>query len=237
MVHALAALVGRGADYYTKIGPPTLTLDSVPLVPPIVPADLLGRRPDLLAALARIDAAAAGRRVARADFYPNVDLKAFLGFSALGLGPLFTGSAVTYGVGPAIHLPLFEGGRLSGEYKGATARLDLAIAQYNERVIAVMREAADAITASVAADADAAAQRRILASIAETVRLDETRQRTGLGSRLDTLASGDRLLEARQALANLEADGAVRRVQLIVALGGGFDPLDSKRTSGQGARP
>ncbi|CAN5119110.1 AdeC/AdeK/OprM family multidrug efflux complex outer membrane factor [soil metagenome] len=242
IVHALAALAGRGADYYAGIGAPTLTFDKVMPVPDALPADLLGRRPDLLAALARVDAANAGRRVARADFYPNVDLKAFLGVQAIGLGALFTGGALTYGGGPAIHLPLFEGGRLKAGYEGATAQVDLAIAQYNGLVLGAVREAADALSAIQTAQADAAEQKQVLASLNDTVRLDQTRLRTGLGSQLDTIASAERLLQAGQAQVNIAADGATRRIQLVVALGGGFDPLISKPSkaalsSDAGARP
>jgi NodT family efflux transporter outer membrane factor (OMF) lipoprotein len=239
IVHALAALAGRGVDYYAGIGPATLTFDRVMPVPDALPADLLGRRPDLLAALARIDAANAGRRVARADYYPNVDLKAFVGAQALGLGALFTGGALTYGGGPAIHLPLFEGGRLKAGYAGATAQVELAIAQYNRQVLGAVREAADALSAIQTAQADAAEQRQILASLNDTVRLDQTRLRTGLGSQLDTIASAERLLQAGQAQVNIDADGATRRIQLVVAMGGGFAPLTSNTAlSGSvGGRP
>jgi len=235
MVHALAALTGHGADYYAAITAPTLDLEKSLPVPDAIPADLLGRRPDLLAAMARIDAANAGQRVARADFYPNVDLKAFLGSSAIGLGSLFTGGALTYGGGPAIHLPLFEGGRLKANYKGASAQIDLAIAQYNGQVLSAVREAADALSAIQTAEADADQQRQILSSLNNTVRLDQTRLRTGLGSQLDTLTSGERLLQARQALANIDADVALRRIQLAVALGGGFDPLTPTTTTAANA--
>lgn len=223
MIHALAALAGRGADYYATIAPPALALDGALPLPTALPADLLGRRPDILAAQARIDAAAAGRRVARADFYPNVDLKAFIGGQALGLGALFTGGALAYGGGPAIHLPIFEGGRLKAGYRSATAQIDVAIADYNDLVVQAVKQAADALSAIRTSQADAAQQGRALAALQDTVRLDTIRLRTGLGSRLDILESDDRLLQARQAQVNIAADGAVRRVQLLVALGGGFE--------------
>jgi len=223
MIHALAALAGKGADYYAGIRPPTLVLDRALPIPAALPADLLGRRADIQAAQARIDAANAGRRAARADFFPNVDLKAFVGVQALGLGALFTQGAVAYGGGPAIHLPIFEGGRLSANYRGATAQIDVAIADYNDLVVQAVKQAADALSAVQTSAADAAQQARALAALQDTVRLDTIRLRTGLGSRLDILASDDRLLQARQAQVNIAADGAVRRVQLLVALGGGFD--------------
>jgi len=224
MVHALAALAGRGIDYYPSIQTPTLSFDTALPLPKAIPADLLGRRPDILAAQARIAAADAGRRVAKAEFYPNVDIRAFVGVSALGLGALFTGGAVTGGGGPAIHLPIFEGGRLKAQYRGAVAESDIAIADYNRLVVWSVRETADALTSIETNSADAAAQRRVVAGLEETVRLDSVRVRTGLGTQLDVLDADDRRLSAAQAQANIQAEGVNRRIQLAVALGGGFAP-------------
>jgi NodT family efflux transporter outer membrane factor (OMF) lipoprotein len=224
MIHALAALAGRGADYYITVTPPAIVVDRAIPLPKALPADLLGRRPDILAARARIESADAGRRVAKADFYPNVDLRAFIGVSALGLGSLFTGGAATYGAGPAVHLPIFQGGQLRARYRGALAGTDVAIADYDGRVVQAIREAADTLSAVDTNAADAAQQKQIVAGLGETVRLDQVRLRTGLGARLDILAAGDRLLAARQRMVDVDADGAIRRVQLLIALGGGFTP-------------
>ncbi|MGK6321279.1 efflux transporter outer membrane subunit [Sphingomonas sp. DT-204] len=224
LVHALAALAGRGADFYPQITTPTLALDTPPAVPDVLPADLLGRRPDVLAGQARIDAAAAGRQVARTDFLPNVSITALAGIAALGLGNAVDFGSRTYGAGPAIHLPIFEGGKLKAQYRGATADLDAAVASYNGAVVGAVREAADAVTQVRSADQDLADQRRVLTGLRETARLDQVRVSTGLGSRLDAIESGFRLLEAEQALVGLQADALTRRIQLIAALGGGFDP-------------
>lgn len=226
MVHALVALAGDGMDGHDDIGPASIGLATMLPVPDVVPADLLARRPDILAARARVDAALAGRQAARAEFYPNVDLRLFGGLSAVGLGALFTGSALTYGAGPAMHLPLFQGGRLRANLEGATAETDVAIARYNGLVLQAVREAADAIAAMETAQDSADTQRAITASLSDTVRLDAIRVRTGLGSRLDAIASGERLLTARQDQVDIDADGAIARIQLIVALGGGFAPMD-----------
>lgn len=223
LVHALAALVGRGADFYPQVVAPRLALDAPPRVADGLPADLLGRRPDLLAGQARIDAALAGRQVARTDFLPNVNIQALAGFAALGLGNFFDPGARTYGAGPAIHLPIFEGGKLKAQYRSATADLDRAVADYNDAVLGAVRDAADALTQVRSADQDLADQGRVVAGLRETVRLDQVRASTGLGSRLDTIESGFRLLEAEQALVGLQADALSRRIQLIAALGGGFD--------------
>ena len=231
MVHALAALAGRGADYYVGIARPTIDLDRALPVPASLPADLLGRRADILAARARVEVADAGRRVARADFLPNVDLKAFFGFQAIGLSSLLTGGAFTYGVGPAIHLPIFAGGRLSAQYRSALAGIDEAVADYNDNVVRAVKEAADAISAVRTNAADAEQQRAVVSGLRQTVHLDEVRVRTGLGAQLDVLDSGDRLLEADQRQADIAADGAIRRVQLLVAIGGSFDPASYSHTA------
>ena len=224
LVHALAALAGRGADFYPSIAAPTLALDRPPVVPDRLPADLLGRRPDLLAGQARIDASVAGLRVARDDFLPNINISALAGLASIGIGGLFTSGAAQYGGGPAISLPIFESGKLKAQYRGATADLDRAVADYDDAVLGAVRESADALTQLRSTDADLARQAEVVAGLRETVRLDQVRTATGLGSQLDSINSGFRLLEAEQALVGLQGDALTRRVQLIAALGGGFEP-------------
>jgi NodT family efflux transporter outer membrane factor (OMF) lipoprotein len=109
LVHALAALVGKGADFYASIAAPTLALDTMPVVPAFLPSDLIGRRPDLLAAQARIASAQAGRKVARAEFLPNINLQGLVGLASFGFGDFLVAGAGTYGGGASIHLPIFEG--------------------------------------------------------------------------------------------------------------------------------
>ena len=224
LIHALAALVGRGADFYPEITAPTLRLDQAPAVPALLPADLLGRRPDLLAGQARIDAAVQGRKVARDAFLPNVSISALAGLTAVGLGNFFTGGAFSYSVGPAVSLPIFQGGKLRAQYKTATADLDGAVADYDNAVLGAVREASDAITNVSSADQDLGEQARVVQGLRDTVRLDQVRVRTGLGSQLDTIDSGFRLLQAEQQLVDMQADAINRRIQLVAALGGGFDP-------------
>ena len=110
-VHAIAALIGRGADAYPTITRPAASVDNALPLPEHLPADLLSRRPDITAAQMRIKAAMAGRDAAHADFYPNIDLTAALGFQAIGFSNLIAGDSLTAGVGPAIHLPVFDAGR------------------------------------------------------------------------------------------------------------------------------
>ena len=121
--------------------------------------DLIGRRPDIVAARLRNEAAAKRIDVARADFYPNINLSALVGLQSLGLSNLFHAGSEYGNGGAAISLPIFEGGRLSGRYRGARADYDTAVATYNRTLIGALRDVAD-IVASRAATARQLAGRR-----------------------------------------------------------------------------
>jgi NodT family efflux transporter outer membrane factor (OMF) lipoprotein len=233
LVHALAALAGHGADFYGQIYAPSLTLAEALYVPEVIPADLLGRRPDLLAARARIDAAVGGRQAAAAAFMPDVNVTAIAGLASFGMSNFFTSGAGSWSAGPALSVPIFEGGRLKAQYEGATADLDAAVADYNNAVLGAVRDSADAVTNVREADQDLAEQQQVVAGLRNMVRLDQVRVSTGLGSRLDAIDSGFRLLEAEQDLIRLQANALTSRIQLVAALGGGFNPHapDSVRTA------
>ena len=105
------------------------------------------------------------------------------------------------------------------------AGADIAIAQYNKAVVGGVREAADALSGVETNRADARQQAEILAGLEKTVSLDKVRLQSGLSTNLDVLSAGERLLAARQAQVDLAADGAIKRIQLLIALGGGFAPI------------
>ena len=148
-VHAIVALLGEGAAAYGTIERPHPALDAVLPLPASLPADLLARRPDILAARARVAAAAKGREAAHAQFYPDISINALVGFQAIGLSNLIGGDSFTTGLGPAIHLPIFDAGKIRADYAGATAGLDMAVADYNGAVVSAIRQTA------VSEDADA----------------------------------------------------------------------------------
>lgn len=223
LVHALALLAGRGADYYPQITASRLQLAAVPALPQTLPADLLARRPDIQSARLRIAAASAGRQVARRAFYPNVNLTGLVGVQALGIGKLFSGDAFTAGVGGAIHLPIFEGGRLRADYAGATANVDAAIADYNQTVLQAVQETADALSQLQRLTTDLREQRSATRALADVRGFSDVRARTGLGNQIEVVTAGLDLLSARQQLVELEAEQALVRVRLLVALGGGVD--------------
>jgi len=223
-VHALAALAGRGGDYYASLGPARLVPAAALRLPAALPADLLLRRPDLAAARARVEAADQGRTAARRAWMPDIDLIGLAGFQAVGLARLFTPDALTGGPGIGLSLPILDGGRRRAGLAAAVAVRDAAAADYNARAVAAVREAADALTRLRAAETERARADDARRALAEVGRLNGVRVASGLSSRLDLVDNDVRLLAAEQALADLDADALVQRVRLVEALGGGFRP-------------
>ena len=219
-VHQIAALLGRGADAYAitrpKLDPAALAL------PEALPADLLARRADIAAALARIDAATAGRERARLAFYPDINLVGAAGWTALGLDRLFTSASAQYGAGPAIHLPIFDAGALRAKYAGATAHLDVAVADYNSAVVRAVKETADALTDLKSLQGQASELTHMRTAADESYRLTEQRYKSGLSPQLTVLNAQDIVLAARRQDAALTTDILAARVTLVMALGGGF---------------
>ena len=159
--NALAALAGTSTAAAPALSPPAIDFNQALPVPAALPADLLARRPDVRAAQSRIEAATAGRQAARANFYPNIDLVAYAGLSAIGLDEMLQGDSHMWGVGPAIHLPIFDAGRLRAEYRRSGAELDAAdrqLQRYRRALRARSRRSVGA-TALVRAPARRAAAR------------------------------------------------------------------------------
>ncbi|HWA92193.1 MAG TPA: efflux transporter outer membrane subunit [Rhizomicrobium sp.] len=228
-VHQIAALIGRGADAY-DIARPALN-DAALALPTTLPADLLARRADIAAAEARIDAAFSGREVARKAFYPDVNLIGLVGTAAIGLGPLFSADALQYGGGAAIHLPIFDAGKLRAQYAGATAGLDEAVADYNKSVVGAVKETADALSNLKAIEAAAEQQRAAQKAAEQSFMLATKRYKSGLNPLQNALDAETVLIQARRETAALAADTASARVTLLMALGGGFDKTNPKDDS------
>ena len=203
---------------------PTLDPAAILPLPAALPADLLGHRPDVLAARDRIEAARAGQAAAKAAFYPDINLTAFAGTSAVGLGNLFHGNSAVYGAGPAIHLPLFDAGRLRAEYRGAAAEIDEAVSAYNQSVLQAVRETSDQLSLVEALNAQIVQQERSLDDAEAAYNLAEERYRAGLSSYLTVLNTETAVLSARREHVELVSGAAIARVSLLLAVGGSFDP-------------
>lgn len=217
----IAALLGTGPDRGLAIARPQAVVPSAGL-PDRIALDLVGRRPDIVAARLRTEAAASRIKVARADFYPNLNLSAVGGLQTLNLDDLFRSGASFLNAGPALSLPIFRGGAISGAYRGARANYDEAVARYNGTLVTALREAADATTSLRALDIQLAEQRQALAAAEEAARIARIRYQGGLANQLSALQADDMMLAVRRAVADTEARRFALNIALIRALGGGF---------------
>lgn len=223
-VHRLAALAGHGANNYAQIGRPQLSLDAALPLPEQLPMDLLAHRPDVLAARARIAAATAGREAAHAAFYPDISLKAFVGMQAIGLDKMIDGDSLVYGVGPALHLPIFDSKRLRAGYKSATAELDASVANYNATVLGAVRETADQISLNDSLTRQLDQVQQALQAATAAYDLAKKRYAAGLTTQLVVLDAESRVLDAQRSLIAVNANRVASRVTLLLLLGGSFDP-------------
>lgn len=219
--NALAALVAQPASAIQLVSP-SLPAAEVQAVPEYVPADLLGRRPDLAAARARIEAAGADAKSARAEYYPNISLTTFLGLSSFGLSNFVDiGSRVT-GVGPAVHLPIFDGGRLKANLKSRTVDIDLAVNSYNQVLIDAVHEVADQITSLHSLQKQTIEQRSALSAAESAYHIALIRYQSGLANYLSVLAAQDAVLRVRRNVVELNARSLDLDIALVRSLGGGF---------------
>jgi len=227
--HQLAVLCGQQPRALDGLSP-QLTALHLEALPATVGADLLGRRPDVVAALWRVEAAQQDVKQARTQFYPNINLSAFVGFNALGLNQLWDSGSRQYGVTPALRLPLFDGGRLRAQLSGRQAERDMAIAQYNSTVLEAVKETTDAISSSQSVDRQYAQQSLALASAERAHALAQQRYQAGLGNQLAVLSAESLVLSQRRAAIDLKARQLGTRVNLMRALGGGWHDTSAPTT-------
>lgn len=219
---ALAALVGAGPDRGLTITRPQLAPVDVNTLPDNVPLDLIGRRADIAAARLRIEAQGQNIKYTRADFYPNLKLNAFWGIQSLGLQYLGSPDSQIGSIGPAISLPIFNGGRLRANYRGAEADYNAAVATYDDTLTKALQQVADAASAtqSTAGELTAAQTRRDSAEAG--YELTKARFAKGLTTKMDVLTAHARVVAADSSLTDLRAQAYRDRVTFITALGGGF---------------
>lgn len=219
----LGVLLGTGPDRGLQIAAPHLIALVTPPLPAQLPLNLLGRRPDIVAARWQVEAAAKDIEVAQARFYPNLNLSALIGVDSLLSGNPFTSAAKSIAYGPAISLPIFTGGALRANLKGAYAGYDQAVASYNQTLNDAYGEVAQKITGIRFMERQLPLRQDALAAAQRSYDLAKERYRIGLTSQLVVLNAETALLAQQQALINLEAHRRHQQIGLFKALGGGFD--------------
>jgi multidrug efflux system outer membrane protein len=218
---AIAALLGVApADV------PALTPKPLPEIDAALPGDagidLLSRRPDIAASRWRVEAALRHADQARAEFYPDISISALAGLSSLQMSELFTAGSRVFNVAPAMHLPIFESGRLEARFGASKAEIDAAAAQYDSTVVSAAQDVAiQALTAQ-----QVAAQRRERdTQVAASQSLQDTaaaRSRHGIGDDRPVIAAEAEVIQQRDAATALHAEALTTDIALIKALGGGY---------------
>jgi NodT family efflux transporter outer membrane factor (OMF) lipoprotein len=220
--HQLAALAGAGPDRGSSISRPKAALLRPMEIPANLKLDLIGRRPDLVAARLRVEARGERTEVARLDYCPNIDLNAYAGVQSIPISSLFTHSSIIAAVGPAIHLPIFAGGRLEGAFRGARFDYDEAVAHYNGILTDALRDIADILGSRRSVSRQLAKSQASLAAATDAYQASRTRYSAGLTGLIDVLTAQNTLIAQRRAVADLKAQSLSLDIALTRALGGGF---------------
>ncbi|UTH75329.1 efflux transporter outer membrane subunit [Chromobacterium sp. IIBBL 290-4] len=226
--HALAALTGQGPQAVAQ-------LDAAPLSAPPAPAldkldaNLLGRRPDIAAQRARVEAMSESVKEARAEFYPNVKLTVFAGQSTLDLSQMWKSESSLWGFMPAISLPIFHSGQLQANLSKQQAGYDMAVQQYNQTVLDALRDGADAVSGWQNSQRQLAQAQRALDSSRKASDAMASRLRAGLVNKLSLLDAQDALLNQQSGYLDAQASHRLAWAALNTSLGGGFDSQPATR--------
>ena len=218
----IAALLGKGPDRGRAIGIPHGTGTALIALPANLPAELLGRRPDLVAARWRVEAARSQIDVAKAQFYPNINLIASAGFLAFGASRFLESQSRDLSGGAALTLPIFEGGALRANLAGRNADYDVAVEQYNTVLVEAVRDVADQIVSIQSVNAQFADQGLARIKTEEAYDVAVIRYRAGLTTYLTVLNAQTAVLQQQRADAELRARVLDLDVALARALGGGY---------------
>ena len=191
-------------------------------LPSSLPAELLGRRPDIVAARWRVEAASKNVKATKTRFYPNINLSAMIGFKSYLGNYMFSEGAKAGSVSPAISLPVFEGGKLRANLESTEADYDMAVGKYNQTLLAALNQVADTLNALSGYAIQVKAARDAESLAREGYHLASERYHAGLTSYLQVLSTQQQLLNAEQTLADIRAEQQQTAVKLVQALGGGF---------------
>ena len=235
-VVALAALVGRPISDL-----PPLSLKALPSFPAILPddvkIDLMSRRADITASRWRVEAAERSLASARADFFPDVTVNALLGLSSLDVGRLLEYGSRVPQVTAAIHLPIFDAGRLKARYGGAQAAIDAAVSSYQDTVISAARDVATQATTRAQIEAQRAQRIRQVEAALRMKNTAAARVRQGLSDSRSELMATQSWIDQRDGLIQLDSAALSADIALQRALGGGYQSPALARTSSTTATP
>src|SRR6266446_4720591 len=219
--HALALLAGQPASTFRVSERPLSTVP--PLIPPGLPSALLERRPDISAAERRMASVNASIGVAKAAFFPAIQLNGLPGFESLDAGSLFNASSRLWAVGPSITLPIFEGGRLRANLRFAKAAYEEMVATYRQSVLTAFSEVEDNLAAQTLLANQYAAESDALVAARKQLEIVNNQYRDGLITYLEVATAESTALNVEFAATALRGQQLVTAVTLVKALGGGWE--------------
>ena len=233
--HAIALLTGQPAS--------TFSLNFAPLTakpPPIpigLPSQLLERRPDIAAAERRAAEANAQIGVTKAAFFPSLTLSASAGFESTSIASWFTWPARFFSVGPTLAQTLFDKGRRAAATEQARAEYDGTVANYRLTVLTAFQEVEDNLAALRILSRELEQQNAAVTSAQRTLSLSIERYKSGIDSYLNVITAQTTLLSNQRTAVNLQMGQMTASVQLIKALGGGWNPSQIPTTKELLAKP
>jgi NodT family efflux transporter outer membrane factor (OMF) lipoprotein len=219
--HAIAVLTGETASTFSI---PVSPLDATPPEIPVgMPSELLERRPDIAAAERRVASANAQIGVAIAAYYPQVSLSAAGGFESAAIGTLIQGPSALWSVGGSALETVIDGGRRRAVTQQARHNHEATVASYRENVLEAFQQVEDSLAALRLLEKELATQQVALASARRSVNLSTTRYKRGFTTYLEVLTAQSTALSNERTAADLMTRRMTESVQLIKALGGGWD--------------
>jgi multidrug efflux system outer membrane protein len=196
-------------------------------IPDNVALDLIARRPDVAAARDRVQAYVSNIDVARAEFYPDISISAFLGLNSVQMSKFLHASSRADGVTPAIHLPIFDAGRLRANLESSRADLALAIAQYDQTVQAAVADVNDAAIRVNGSEAEQPALAKQQEARHRDLDSAQRRVKAGLADKREPLRNQLSLLSLDDQELNRRTQALYAQIDLIKALGGGYGATDA----------
>ncbi len=227
-------LTGQGPDSPDLELPPSAAFDEPFPLPENLSIDLLVRRPDLQAQIWKVESAAKEIGVAKADFYPNINLTAFAGLESLAFNDFFKWSSHTGALEPALHLPIFTGGKLRANLRSKVASYNEAVFGYNDLLLQAAKEVADQLIFLQTKNEELKLQIETVEAVYNQYHLSKLRFEKGINNYLNVLDVKDDLLNQELSLVNLRKDHLIAVLQLIKAFGGGYEAKKVPQKATQG---
>jgi len=233
--HAIAILIGK-APAELSIPPVALT-DAPPAVPLGVPSELLQRRPDIAGAERQVAAANEQIGIAMAAFYPNLNLTGSAGFASSTLAQWLTWPSRFWSVGPQLAATLFDAGRRRGIVAEQQAAYDATVAAYRQTVLTAMQQVEDNLAALRILSGEADKVEETVQSANRALAISAAQYRAGTASYLTVITSQATLLSANVTAVTLQTRRLTASVQLIGALGGGWNASQDPAVQPPAAAP